>query len=234
MEANVTKAALVAGVALALLVGCGTQSKKQQNAEFFTSGSKEADQRASQRMAKQEQLQGSGEGAGEKGAKKSKEAKGGTSEAGGAATGKGKVEAAEKTSLYDRLGGQEGIENIVNDFTVRVLEDPRVNFERHGVTRGGISIHHGQSVAWTNSPQNVATLRKHFVQFFALATGGPPQYDGKDIKAAHEDRHISNAEFDAALGDLKSTLDKLKVPNMEQKELLAIVESTRPEIVEER
>ena len=42
---------------------------------------------------------------------------------------------------------------------------------------------------------------------------------------------ITNPEFDAAVGDLKATLDKLQIPNTEQKELLAIVESTRPQIV---
>ena len=41
-------------------------------------------------------------------------------------------------------------------------------------------------------------------------------------------------EFDAAVGDVKASLDRLKVPDTEQKELLAIVESTRPEIVEQR
>jgi hemoglobin len=46
--------------------------------------------------------------------------------------------------------------------------------------------------------------------------------------------HISNPEFDAAIGDLKATLDKLKIPNLEQKELLAIIESSRPEIVTQR
>jgi len=45
---------------------------KKENRDFFTSGSREADQRASQRMAKDEQLTGSGEGAGEKGTKKAK------------------------------------------------------------------------------------------------------------------------------------------------------------------
>jgi len=45
---------------------------RSKNRDFFTSGSREADQRASQRMAKEEQLTGSGEGAGEKGVKKSR------------------------------------------------------------------------------------------------------------------------------------------------------------------
>jgi hemoglobin len=46
--------------------------------------------------------------------------------------------------------------------------------------------------------------------------------------------HITNPEFDAAVGDLKATLDKLQIANQEQKELLSIVESTREQIVEDR
>src|ERR1051325_6293328 len=56
--------------ALAAIVGCGTANSAKKKEDFFTSGSREADQRASQRMAKQEQLSGSGEGAGEKDVKK--------------------------------------------------------------------------------------------------------------------------------------------------------------------
>ena len=66
------------------------------------------------------------------------------------------------------------------------------------------------------------------------ATGGPPHYTGKDLQSVHADMHISNPEFDAAIGDLKASLDRFRIPNTEQKELLAIVESTRPEIVTER
>jgi hemoglobin len=80
----------------------------------------------------------------------------------------------------------------------------------------------------------VTLLRQHMVQFLALATGGPAHYEGKEIKSAHAGMHISNPEFDAVLGDLKASLDKLRIPNTEQKELLAIVESTRPLIVTER
>jgi hemoglobin len=115
-----------------------------------------------------------------------------------------------------------------------VLDDPRVNWARKDVTRGGFSIHRGKSVTWNATPESSARLKKHLVQFIALATGGPARYDGKDIKASHANMHITNAEFDAAIGDLKASLDRLQVPNKEQKELLAIIESTRPEIVEER
>jgi hemoglobin len=196
---------------LLLATGCGSGGQKE-NKDFFTSGNREADQRADQRMVKAQQLKGEGSG------------KGGDKD----------PKSPEKAPLYERLGGADGITAIVNDWTTRALEDPRVNWARNGVTRGGFSIHRNKSVAWDASPANVAQLKKHIVQFLSLATGGPAHYDGKDMKQAHNGLHITNAEFDAAVGDLKATLDNLRMPNQEQKELLSIVESTRPQIAESR
>lgn len=64
--------------------------------------------------------------------------------------------------------------------------------------------------------------------------GSPPGYQGKEMRSAHKDMRINNPEFDAAVGDMKASLDRLKVPDAEQKELRAILESTRPQIVTER
>lgn len=219
-------ALLLLGMMIA--VGCGTGRKSTKSNDFFTSGSRDADQRASQRMAKAEQLAGSGEGAGEK-EKVKKEAAGASSDTGD----KDKtVKATNKAALFDRLGGQDGITKIVDDFLSRAMVDPRVNWDRSGV-KGGNFIHH-TSVAWSPTPDNVAQLKKHMIEFFALATGGPAQYTGREIQSAHSNMKISNPEFDAAVGDLKASLDKLQVPNQEQKELLSIVESTRPQIVTQR
>jgi hemoglobin len=209
---------------VATFVGCGGGTAKKQNRDFFTSGSRDADQRASQRMARDEQLAGNGEGAGERGTKKATKSDGGTN------TG---AQVQGKLALFDRLGGEAGISNIVADFIPRALQDPRVNWDRKGVSRGGLLSGH-KSVAWHETPDTVTLLQTHFVQFLALATGGPARYEGKDIKATHADMKITNPEFDAALGDLKASLDRLQVPNKEQKELLAIIESTRPQIVAER
>jgi hemoglobin len=223
---------LLAAAALGL-TGCGTTPAKKANSNFFTSGSREADQRASQRMAQSEQLAGSGEGAGEKGVKKAEVSTPATGRDAASGT-NAPAQATDKLSLFDRLGSQTGISNIVADFTPRVMDDPRVNWNRQGVTRGGFSIHRGQSEAWNPTPQNVALLKQHLAEFLALATGGPAQYTGKQIEPVHANMHISNPEFDAAIGDLKASLDKLKIPNLEQKELLAIIESTRSEIVTKR
>jgi hemoglobin len=201
--------ALTLLVPLLLLSGCGGNQK--QNKDFYTSGNPEADERADQRMSQAEQLKGQGEGPGD------------TSTLLNA-----------KRSLYDRLGGTKGLEAIADDFVTRAMADPRVNWDRRGVIQGGLSIHHDRSVQWDSNPDNVKMLKLHLAQFFALASGGPSEYQGKEMKDAHAGLHITNDEFDASVGDLKATLDKMQVANTEQKELLAIVETTRAQVVEER
>ena len=190
-------------IPLAMLVGCG--NKEKQDRDFHTSGSREADQRAEQKVAKVQQLRG-----------------------------EGGDEAAPKKSLFDRLGGDKGIDVIVEDWINRALADPRVNWRRTGVEQGGFSLRRGRSVEWKGDAQAVTNMKKHIAQFIKLSTGGPAKYEGRPMKDVHSNMRITNANFDAAVGDLKATLDKLGVPTEEQKELLAIVESTREQVAAER
>jgi len=221
MHRHLARVIVVIGIAALAMAGCGNPEQKDR--DFFTSGSREADQRAEQRVAKVEQLRGEGEDG--KDEKKGDPKKiPGAQQAGNA-----------QKSLYERLGGEEGINAIVEDFVPRVLADPRVNWERKGITRGGMNLlKRGQSVEWKATPDNVARLKKHLAQFLALSTGGPPTYEGRDMKQVHQGLHITNAEFDASIGDLKATLDKLGIANEEQKGLLSIVETTRPQIASQR
>jgi hemoglobin len=192
-------------VGTALLAGCGSGGNTADK-DYHTSGSREADQRAEQRVAHDQQIRGKGTGEDD--------------------------EKDVRKPLYDRLGGEKGVAAIVDDFVNRMLNDPRVNFTRKGVTKG--SILNRESATWDASPANVEQLKKHIAQLIALSTGGPSHYDGREMKAAHAGLKITNAEMDAAIGDLKATLDKLAVATEEQKELMAIVETTRPQVVEER
>jgi hemoglobin len=227
--------ACLVSAALAGVVGCGTSGTEAKKNDFFTSGSREADQRASQRMARDEQLAGSGEGAGEAGAKKAVTAK--PAFDGQGATGTNKAAQVEgKLALFDRLGGESGIAAIFDDFTPRALQDPRVDWQRKGAKKSAFSFFQksADTADWQATPGNIAILKRHLVQFIVLATGGPARYGGKEIKSAHAGMRIDNSEFDAVLGDLKASLDRLQIPNKEQKELLSIVESTRPQIVTQR
>ena len=123
-------------------------------------------------------------------------------------------------SLYDRLGGEPAVREVVDDFVGRAASDPVVNFARRGTVR-----------EWEASPQNVERLKMGLCDFICVASGGKCEYKGADMRAAHRGMKITDMEFNALAADLKASLDKFKVPAQEQSELLAAVEGTRKDIV---
>src|SRR5690606_3467535 len=121
-----------------------------------------------------------------------------------------------------------------DDFVDRAIADPRANWERKGVKRGGVLGIGAKSAEWRATADNVARLKERLVQFITVATGGPTRYEGRDMQVVHDGMAITNTEFDATIGALKASMDVIGVPTEEQKELLAIFESTRPQIAEKR
>lgn len=138
-----------------------------------------------------------------------------------APAGEASAPASATRSLYDRLGGERAIGAVVDDFIPRASANPRVNFARKGTTK-----------VWEATPENIARVRKGLVEFIGSATGGPQKYAGKPMKEAHAGMRITGAQFDAAAADLAASLDALKVPRAERDELLALVATTRADIVE--
>jgi hemoglobin len=63
------------------------------------------------------------------------------------------------------------------------------------------------------------------------AAGGPQQYSGRSMGDSHRHLMITEAEWQAFMDDLQQTFDKFDVPQPEQDELVAIVESTKEAIV---
>ena len=124
---------------------------------------------------------------------------------------------AEKSSLYDRLGGVYCVATVVDDFIDRVMTDPRLNANplvdeaHHRVPPAGFKYLVTEMVCW--------------------ATGGPQKYTGKSMADSHKDLKITGTEWEAFLDDFQQTLDKFKVPAEEQAELKVIVNSTRADIV---
>jgi hemoglobin len=120
-------------------------------------------------------------------------------------------------SLYERLGGVHAIATVVDDFVDRVMSDPRLNanplvFEAH------------HKVA----PPGFKYLVTEQV---CQAAGGPQRYTGRSMHDSHSHLKITAGEWQAFLDDFRQTLDKFQVPAAERAELLAIVESTKADIV---
>ena len=72
------------------------------------------------------------------------------------------------------------------------------------------------------------------VDLLCMATGGPCQYIGRDMKTVHAGMGITEAQWNAAVRHLVDTLTKFKVPDKEQKELLAIASSLKGDVVDKK
>lgn len=115
------------------------------------------------------------------------------------------------TSLYNRLGGMQAITAVVDDFVGNVATDQRINAK------------------FANA--NIPRLKTRLVEQICAGSGGPCTYGGLDMRTAHAGMAITNAEFDALVDDLVKSLNKFKVPEREQKELLGILGPMRKDIV---
>jgi len=126
------------------------------------------------------------------------------------------AEPMEKT-LYDRLGGIYPIATVVDSFIdVLYVNDvlnanPAINEARERVPRPGLKY-------------RVTTL-------VCQAAGGPCVYSGRSMKEAHAHLNITEGEWQAMLSDFRRILNNYGVPEQEQKELFAIVEGTKKDIV---
>ncbi len=123
----------------------------------------------------------------------------------------------QEKSLYDRLGGAYNIAAVVDDFIERLLvndvlnANPAIKEARDRVPKAG--------------------LKFRVTALVSQVTGGPEKYAGRSMKESHAHLHITEAEWQAMLADFKKSLAKFKVPELESKELIAIVESTKKDIV---
>jgi hemoglobin len=123
----------------------------------------------------------------------------------------------EQPALYDRLGGVYNIATVVDDLIDRMMVDPRLNANPRVD-----EAHHRVS------PPGFKYL---ITEMVCEAAGGPQRYSGRSMGDSHWHLMISEGEWQAFLDDFQQTLDKFAVPQPEQQELMALVESTKEAIV---
>ncbi len=113
-------------------------------------------------------------------------------------------------SLYERLGGTEGITQIASDLVDIHLANPRI------------------APRYANS--DIAKVKNGAATFFIAGTGGPDVYEGKDMLATHKGMNIDYDEFIAVLDDALEALDKNNVAQREKEEVLFILYGMKSEI----
>jgi len=121
---------------------------------------------------------------------------------------------SQKT-LYERLGGYDAICAVANDLLPHLQADPQLaRFWQH---RGEDGLRREKQL---------------LIDFLCSSAGGPLYYTGRDMKTSHKGMKISKSDWSAFLGHVAATLESFKVPQAERDEVIAFVQSTKPDIVE--
>jgi len=120
----------------------------------------------------------------------------------------------EKT-LYQRLGGYDALAAFVDDLLPRLLQDSQLGVYWKGKCKDSLKKD-----------------RQLLVDFLAMATGGPSQYLGRDMKTSHEGLGITQSDWDVFVRHTVASLNDLGIAERERNEVLAAAGSLIGDIVE--
>jgi hemoglobin len=119
-----------------------------------------------------------------------------------------------KPSLYKRLGGREGIAQVVDQFVANMTTDDRVSARFKNM-----------------QPAAKFKLASNLADQICEATGGPCSYVGASMKDVHKGMNITEAEWNATVENLTKALDKFNVGAAEKNELIAALAPMKGDIV---
>ncbi len=108
---------------------------------------------------------------------------------------------SKESSIYERIGGEEGIEGLLDDFYAKVTSDPVL-----------------KSYFIDVSMERVRKMQK---MFFCEVIGGPHHYEGKPLTEVHKNMEISRYEFDRFVKLLVETLKDRGISDKDGREVVA-------------
>ena len=107
---------------------------------------------------------------------------------------------SEEGTIYERIGGEDGIAKLVDGFYDKVVADPELKFYFEHVPMG-----------------RLRTMQR---EFFAVATGGPILYSGRPLGEVHRKLDISRREFQRFTEHL---IETLKEVGASEKDIYAVI-----------
>jgi hemoglobin len=121
----------------------------------------------------------------------------------------------ETPTLYQRLGGYDAIAAVANDLLPRLRADPQL---------GRFWAH--------RSEDGIMREKQLLIDYLCASAGGPMYYRGRNMLLAHKGMGISESDWTIFLGHAVATLAKFQVPEAEQRDVVAFVQSLKGDIVE--
>ena len=118
-------------------------------------------------------------------------------------------------SLYERLGGYDGITTFVHDLLPRLEGDSQL---------GRFWQHRGDD--------GIAREKQLLIDYLCSSAGGPMYYTGRDMKISHRGMKISDSDWSVFLDHAGATMKTLQIPQQECDDVAAFVLSLKGDIVE--
>jgi len=118
-------------------------------------------------------------------------------------------------SLYERLGGYDGISSFANDLLPRLQGDSQLG--RFWNDRGDDGIEREKQL---------------LIDYLCSNAGGPVYYTGRDMKLSHQGMKISESDWSVFFEHAGATMEALQVPQQECDDVVAFVSSLMGDIVE--
>jgi hemoglobin len=114
-------------------------------------------------------------------------------------------------SLYDKYGGFAAISGIVQRFYTLIQDTPSLDryFEN-------VDFEH---------------LIDHQIKFLCMALGGPNNYEGRALAAAHSRLGITDGAFGTVAGLLVQSLTEAGVETADIDTIVGVVAGAKPDIV---
>lgn len=116
------------------------------------------------------------------------------------------------TTLYQRLGGADGIARLVDDTIALHLQNPLVQSRFANI-------------------KDMAHTKRMARDFFTAGSGGPQNYVGKDMLSAHKGMNISEQEYLAVMDDIVAAMNKSEIEDSAKNEVVAILYSLKDNII---
>ncbi|MCR9277090.1 MAG: group 1 truncated hemoglobin [Pseudomonadaceae bacterium] len=105
--------------------------------------------------------------------------------------------------LFERLGGESGLEALADAFLIRLAED--------------------EVVVATFDDTDIDQFRGHLIDQLCELSGGPCTYEGRTMAEAHSGLNISPKQFNSLVEDLMQAMADVDIPLGARNELLGML-----------
>jgi hemoglobin len=114
-------------------------------------------------------------------------------------------------TLYDKLGGEQGVDKIVNHLVK--------------------NIGHDEQIFHYFAEANVKRFKKHLAWHLCDISDGPCDYTGDSMQQIHDGMQINERDFNHLVDLLIDAMYKADVPHPVQNQLLARLAPLRADII---